>query len=349
MAAALARHGERAAEAFLREVCWRTYWKGWLELRPRVWDDYREDLEGSLRAINLDPGLRDRWEAATSGCSGIACFDAWVQELIQNGYLHNHARMWFASLWIFTLRLPWVLGADFFLRHLLDGDPASNTLSWRWVGGLQTRGKTYRASPENIARFTAGRFRPEEGLTESVTPLDGPPSPRPGRLLARGRPGQSRTGMLLTEEDLNAETLPIGGADIAALAALTMSEDRSPLPIAPLPRLFTRGAIADGLERAARHFGIVAEPRGLNDPEEVASWAADHALEQVLTAEAPVGATAKRLRDIAMRLEQTGVPLVRLRRDWDEMLWPHATAGFFPFKENLARVWRKLGLESRNP
>jgi deoxyribodipyrimidine photo-lyase len=66
-----------------------------------------------------------------------------VQELVETGYLHNHARMWFASIWIFTLRLPWELGADFFLRHLLDGDAASNTLSWRWVAGLHTKGKHY--------------------------------------------------------------------------------------------------------------------------------------------------------------------------------------------------------------
>ena len=50
--------------------------------------------------------------------------------------MHNHVRMWFASIWIFTLNLPWQLGADFFMQHLLDGDPASNTLSWRWVAGI---------------------------------------------------------------------------------------------------------------------------------------------------------------------------------------------------------------------
>ncbi len=78
------------------------------------------------------------------------------------GYLHNHARMWFASIWIFTLRLPWVLGADFFMRHLCDGDPASNTLSWRWVAGLHTRGKTYLARASNIATYTGGRFTPQD-------------------------------------------------------------------------------------------------------------------------------------------------------------------------------------------
>ena len=60
--------------------------------------------------------------------------------------------MWFASIWIFTLRLPWELGANFFYDHLLDADPASNTLSWRWVTGLQTQGKIYLATENNIEK-----------------------------------------------------------------------------------------------------------------------------------------------------------------------------------------------------
>ncbi|MEM8657814.1 MAG: FAD-binding domain-containing protein, partial [Pseudomonadota bacterium] len=84
---------------------------------------------------------------------------------------HNHTRMWFASIWIFTLQLPWQLGADLFLRHLLDGDPASNTLSWRWVGGLHTVGKTYLARADNIRKFTNGRFDPK-GLARAALPLE---------------------------------------------------------------------------------------------------------------------------------------------------------------------------------
>ena len=85
-----------------------------------------------------------------------------MHELKETGYLHNHARMWFASIWIFTLKLPWQLGADFFLKHLLDGDAASNTLSWRWVAGLQTKGKHYLATTWNINKFSAQKY---ENLT----------------------------------------------------------------------------------------------------------------------------------------------------------------------------------------
>ncbi|MDJ0895420.1 MAG: FAD-binding domain-containing protein, partial [Alphaproteobacteria bacterium] len=156
VSAVLARHSFAAAEKFVQEVFWRTYWKGWLELRPSIWADYQGSVRTLVGRLDRDPDLRARWEQASEGRTGIGCFDAWSRELVQTGYLHNHARMWFASIWIFTLELPWELGADFFLRHLLDGDPASNTLSWRWVGGLQTRGKTYLARPDNIARYTEG-------------------------------------------------------------------------------------------------------------------------------------------------------------------------------------------------
>ena len=74
--------------------------------------------------------------------------------------------MWFASIWIHTLELQWELGADFFLKHLLDGDPASNTLSWRWVAGKHTKGKMYIADENNIKKFTLDRFKPQNKLNQ---------------------------------------------------------------------------------------------------------------------------------------------------------------------------------------
>ena len=142
-------------EKFIQEVLWRTYWKGWLELRPNVWNDYlielkkiREDFKNNKEYLN-----------AIEGKTNIECFNYWVNELKENNYLHNHARMWFASIWIFTLELPWQLGAEFFMQHLYDGDAASNTLGWRWVAGIQTQGKHYLASEWNIKKFTNNRFQ----------------------------------------------------------------------------------------------------------------------------------------------------------------------------------------------
>jgi hypothetical protein len=79
--------------------------------------------------------------------------------------------MWFASIWIFTLKLPWQQGAAFFLEHLFDGDAASNTLSWRWVAGLQTKGKHYLAKAWNIEKFTQNKFS-NINLNESAEPLE---------------------------------------------------------------------------------------------------------------------------------------------------------------------------------
>ena len=141
-------------EKFIQEVLWRTYWKGWLELRPNVWTDYVAELN-KIREEYKD---NQDYKNAIDGKTNIECFNYWVTELKENNYLHNHTRMWFASIWIFTLELPWQLGAEFFMQHLYDGDSASNTLGWRWVAGTQTQGKHYLASEWNIKKFTNNRF-----------------------------------------------------------------------------------------------------------------------------------------------------------------------------------------------
>ena len=152
-------------EKFIQEVLWRTYWKGWLELRPNVWTDFLVELN-SIKNKYKD---NENYLNAIEGNTNIECFNYWVKELKDTNYLHNHTRMWFASIWIFTLDLPWQLGAEFFLKHLLDGDPASNTLGWRWVAGIQTQGKHYLASEWNIKKFTNNRFN-QIKLNENATP-----------------------------------------------------------------------------------------------------------------------------------------------------------------------------------
>ncbi len=141
-------------EKFIQEVLWRVYWKGWLELRPNVWLDYLQELN-YLRNEFKD---NQNYLSAIEGKTKIECFNHWVNELKENNYLHNHARMWFSSIWIFTLELPWQLGAEFFMKYLYDGDAASNTLGWRWVAGVQTLGKNYLASEWNIKKFTNNKF-----------------------------------------------------------------------------------------------------------------------------------------------------------------------------------------------
>ena len=154
MKLSLKKHSFIKIEKFIQEVLWRVYWKGWLELRPKVWTDYIIDLN------KLKQKFKDNKDYlnAIKGKTNIECFNTWVNELKNHNYLHNHARMWFASIWIFTLGLPWQLGAEFFMKYLFDGDSASNTLGWRWVAGVQTKGKNYVASEWNIKKFTNNRF-----------------------------------------------------------------------------------------------------------------------------------------------------------------------------------------------
>jgi hypothetical protein len=152
---ALSKFSFSKNEKFIQEVLWRTYWKGWLELRPNVWADFLIELN------QIKNEFKDNKDyiAAIEGKTKVDCFNEWVKELKENNYLHNHTRMWFASIWIFTLELPWQLGAEFFMQHLYDGDAASNTLGWRWVAGVQTQGKHYLASEWNIKKFTNNRFQ----------------------------------------------------------------------------------------------------------------------------------------------------------------------------------------------
>ena len=138
-------------EKFIEEIFWRTYWKGWLESHPWIYDEYN--------AYDEDQSIPQK--------TGIKCFEHWKEELLDTGYLHNHSRMWFASIWIFTLGYSWQSGANFFKNNLLDYCPASNTLGWRWVAGLQTIGKPYIAKANNIKYFTNGRFYPRNQLKEN--------------------------------------------------------------------------------------------------------------------------------------------------------------------------------------
>ncbi|MFM2045624.1 MAG: hypothetical protein RLY86_4200, partial [Pseudomonadota bacterium] len=285
--------------------------------------------------------------------TGIDAFDAWVGELSTTGYLHNHARMWFASIWIFTLRLPWELGTALFLEHLLDGDAASNTLSWRWVAGLQTKGKTYLARADNIRTYTGDRFDPS-GLAADAPALTGPepppvrplvPRPHARTLVADG----GNTGLLLHEDDLHPESLGLA-IPIRTVFACPTRHAHGPDPVAPPVAAWIAAALADGVARAEAAFDVPAAPIDTAPVADAAwiaavvDWTRREGLARVVTAEAPVGPVADRLAGLDTALSARGVPLIRVRRAYDQMLWPEATKGFFPFKEKIPALLRRLDL-----
>ncbi|MDM7930901.1 FAD-binding domain-containing protein [Tabrizicola sp.] len=318
------------AEKFLAEVWWRTYWKGWLELRPGIWDDYRQGLTAAGNRLAVEPGLAARAEAAMLGDTGIDGFDDWARELVATGYMHNHARMWFASIWIFTLRLPWELGADFFLRHLIDGDPASNTLGWRWVGGLHTPGKTYLATADNIARNTEGRFRPE-GLAADAPVLPMRPHPAPRAAPVGDRLNLTAPSLLLvTEEDLSSEFLLDQGLRPSSVAVLSHVMGRSALPVAGRVHDFTSGAIADALSRLNAASAPVYRPEATRA---ILDQAETDGLTRIVTPYAPTGPISDVLADLEAMAALRGIAVDRILRPHDRDAWPHATHGFFRFRE----------------
>ena len=332
----LAQHRPEVADKFVQEVLWRTYWKGWLEMRPAVWAhflterDRQRDLFADRRAV----------ADAENGMTGIEGFDDWARELVETGYLHNHARMWFASIWIFTLRLPWVLGADFFLRHLLDADAASNTLSWRWVAGLQTPGKTYLATTANIARYSNDRFAPT-GLAREAIALREPTLEAP-RALPQVALFDARHPalLLITDEDMHPESIfPDGSAFKAALVVADPD-----LLWGNHARQFVLAAATDTATRAMSQFDQPVNVANTLDVGTLAAAAQAAGVQRIVTPYAPVGAVADRLSHLAHELADEGIILAQVRRDWDELFWPHATKGFFTFKEQIPTVLRQSGL-----
>jgi deoxyribodipyrimidine photo-lyase len=329
IAAVLAKHRFADAEKFVQEVMWRTYWKGWLEMRPAVWSRY----EAALIPTDIDTSLL---VAAEAGQTGIAGFDDWARELAETGYLHNHARMWFASIWIFTLGLPWALGADFFLRHLIDGDPASNTLSWRWVAGLHTSGKTYLATPGNIERYTAGRVRPLGLATDASAIVEDFALEAPVFPVESCRQNDGPVLLLITPEDVHPESLFAPNGSIRAIVASPFVAQSFGAASAQ----FTAGAIADAAKRAATFYDCDVVTVDDVDGAMLSEAAQKAGATEILTAYAPVGPIASALK----ALSTDGLPLTQVRRSWDNRFWPLANKGFFPFREQIPQVLMEEGL-----
>ena len=186
-------------EKFIQEIYWRTYWKGWLEHRPDVYEDYITKRNELLKNLSNT----SKYQKAINGETHLTFFNDWIKKLKEDGYLHNHVRMWFASIWIFTLDLPWQLGANFFMEKLLDGDPASNTLSWRWVAGIQTKGKHYLARKNNIIKYGNIEINDNTKLNEQAVCLEESKSYFAKDLVFDNSKTDSLDSILIPTEDLN--------------------------------------------------------------------------------------------------------------------------------------------------
>ena len=303
-------------EKFIQEVLWRTYWKGWLELRPNVWADYlvelnkiREDFKNNKNYIN-----------AIDGKTNIECFDQWVTELKENNYLHNHTRMWFASIWIFTLELPWQLGAEFFMKHLYDGDAASNTLGWRWVAGVQTQGKHYLASEWNIKKFTNNRFNNIK-LNENAPPKI---SEKTYSIIKQNFNNKSinNRNLLVFENNLSFETCDFKNNNFKKIYIISNKNENRSIKLNEKVIKFKSLLINDQKERLKSN-SIDCEVLDISEIKNID--------DDFIALYPTVGENLDYLNSNSLRLDF-------LYRKLDQYSWQYCNKGFFNFKNYIPKI-----------
>ncbi len=331
-------------EKFVQEMMWRRYWKSWLELRPAVWSDYQADvvrLRSELRGYQAK-----RIKEVEAGGSGVDIMDYFSRELVETGYLHNHARMWFAGWWIHTEKLPWQLGADFFYRHLLDADPAANTLSWRWVAGLQTVGKTYLTRRSNLEKYVepallaahaGGLDRLEDKLAQAVRvedhamyraelPADADDTSLPADL-------PPRVGLWVHADDFNPESAaPLAGQTFQSLFAGLDANVLQAEGLSPQRQEHLRAGLADAGTRAGEHFqAAIHRQEGHPLPDALTAWAKAQNLQAVVALRPAVGPLHALAAIVRERLAKENVSLHLIWRPEDARTLPLAQAGYFAF------------------
>ena len=172
---------------------------GWRAFYRHVWTTRGDDILQSLHDGPLPDGAyatelpADVRQART----GVPAIDQAVRTLYATGTLHNHARMWLASYLVHLRRVHWRAGADWLVAHLLDGDIASNHLSWQWVAGTGST-KPYLFNAENVAKYAPEPWHsPGSVVDQSYEALDaiarGGPLPQPPR---DGLPGVDEPALL---------------------------------------------------------------------------------------------------------------------------------------------------------
>ena len=313
----LSKFPYQKVEKYIQEIFWRVYWKGWLELRPQVWTDFIEDLKGIEEDKN--------YQIAVSGKTEIQCFNDWVSELKDNNYLHNHTRMWFASIWIFTLNLPWQKGAEFFMKHLFDGDAASNTLSWRWVAGLQTKGKHYVAQGWNIAKFTNNKYINVSLNEDSVTLVDRREY-KLSSLDINKEYLESKT-LVFFESELNIETLNL--KDYQNIYCVFLSNEKRKIKFDEKVINFKKKIIKDQVNRFSNTKII----------DEIGFEKLTNEIKDLDIIYPSVGENLSFLKSIKKKRNLNYNFIVR---EGDEFCWQFSNKGYFNFKSNIPKIIQKI-------
>tara|TARA_B110000483_G_scaffold1446_1_gene1670 strand:- start:777 stop:2033 length:1257 start_codon:yes stop_codon:yes gene_type:complete len=336
-------HSPHSAMKFIQEVFWRGYFKGWLEQHPTVWSHHNEKLIKEYTKLENNKFIKENYMSAINGETGIECFDFWCEQLKSTGYLHNHVRMWFASIWVFTLKLPMELGADFFMLHLIDADAASNTLSWRWVSGLHTKGKAYAARASNIEKFTNGQFNPSGQLVEDISPLTENIDHPLVSLPQLDKSIQKDAVLLVTEEDCSPETsLEIKDFEVEILPLYL--EKKYPRWIQPnnSVRFFSNTAVQNTCQRLGQ-LGV--EKIDKTKWTDTILEASDRlGTKNIIIPKVPVGAVKSKLRKVKKNLAEHDIYIYEHYKNYDMYTWQHASKGFFKLKKQIPNILHQLGL-----
>ena len=303
-------------EKFIQEVLWRTYWKGWLELRPNVWSDYLFELNKIKKEFKDNQSYLN----ALDGKTNIECFNSWVKELKENNYLHNHTRMWFASIWIFTLELPWQLGAEFFMQHLYDGDSASNTLGWRWVAGVQTQGKHYLASEWNIKKFTNNRFNNVK-LNENALPKI---SKKTYSIIKQNFVNKNinDSSLLIFENNLSFETTDFQNNKFNKIYIISNKNENRSIKVSEKVIKFKSLLIDDQMHRLKNKF-IDCEVIDIGEIKNIN--------ESIIALYPTVGENMDYINSNNLKLDF-------LYRKLDQYSWQYCNKGFFNFKNYIPKI-----------
>ena len=336
-------HSPHSAMKFIQEVFWRGYFKGWLEQHPTVWSHHNEKLIKEYTKLENNKFIKENYMSAINGETGIECFDFWCEQLKSTGYLHNHVRMWFASIWVFTLKLPMELGADFFMLHLIDADAASNTLSWRWVSGLHTKGKAYAARASNIEKFTNGQFNPSGQLVEDISPLTENIDHPLVSLPQLDKSIQKDAVLLVTEEDCSPET-SLETKDLEVEILPLYLEKKCPRWIQPNNsiRFFSNTAVQNTCQRLGQ-LGV--EKIDKTKWTDTILEASDRlGTKNIIIPKVPVGAVKSKLRKVKKNLAEHDIYIYEHYKNYDMYTWQHASKGFFKLKKQIPNILHQLGL-----
>ena len=336
-------HSPHSAMKFIQEVFWRGYFKGWLEQHPTVWSHHNEKLIKEYTKLENNKFIKENYMSAINGETGIKCFDFWCEQLKSTGYLHNHVRMWFASIWVFTLKLPMELGADFFMLHLIDADAASNTLSWRWVSGLHTKGKAYAARASNIEKFTNGQFNPSGQLVEDINPLTENIDHPLVTLPQLDKSIQKDAVLLVTEEDCSPET-SLETKDLEVEILPLYLEKKYPRWIQPNNsiRFFSNTAVQNTCQRLGQ-LGV--EKIDKTKWTDTILEASDRlGTKNIIIPKVPVGAVKSKLRKVKKNLAEHDIYIYEHYKNYDMYTWQHASKGFFKLKKQIPNILHQLGL-----